>query len=202
MSEPFLVLVRKLPPLEHPGEAVEHRQVGAFLLAARSVLGPQSFTGKHGNGLAIAAYRHGREVHRSLRTNLDRAIHGALGLECLDDQRPASGLEHLADEIGPIQGGPGGGSNVAQQDQRSVRSTRVPGIEDEVGERQVGQEAPHADQILEMGDSDLVEVRMGPGQLGEGRHRPAAPRPLRVVSPAVVQPKPTGLCPPSAPMST
>ena len=132
-------MVGKLPSLQHPGEAVKDCQVGAFLFAARPVFGPETLPGQHGDGLAVATHRHCGDVHRTVRTDVDGALNGLIGLERLDDQRPSTGFEHLADEVSPVEGGSGSGSHMAQQYQRPIRPCRFAGVEQQVGEREVGQ---------------------------------------------------------------
>ena len=82
------------------------------------------------------------------REDIDDALNGLVGLERLDDQRPSTGFEHLADEGSPVEGGAGGGSHMAQQYQRPIRPCWFAGVEQQVGEREVGQKAPDTGQVL------------------------------------------------------
>ena len=85
MPESFLVVVRELPSLQHPSEAVEDCQVGAFLFTARPVRGPETLPRQHGDGLALATHRYCGDVYRTVRTDFDNALNGLVGLERLDD---------------------------------------------------------------------------------------------------------------------
>ena len=70
------------------------------------------------------------------------------------------------------------------------------GMSLQVGEGEVRQESPDADEVLEVRYLSLVEVRMRTGQVGQRRH---VPTPLSAAS---AQLKPTGLSDPAAAMST
>jgi hypothetical protein len=85
---------------------------------------------------------------------------------------------------------------VPQEDQRSLGITAPTAVQEQVGEGEVRQESPDADEVLEVRYLSLVEVRMRTGQVGQRRH---VPTPLSAAS---AQPKPTGLSDPAAPMST
>ena len=142
VPEAFLVAVRKLAAFEHVGEAVEYRQVGAFLFAHRPVAGTTAFTGQDGDGCVATTDRHRLERDVAVDTDMDAALHDAPLLEALGDQRPATSPEHLADEVGPVEGGAGGGPDVAEQHQRHLGLFGLRCVQEQVGEGEVGEQAP------------------------------------------------------------
>ena len=142
VAEALLVPVGELAPVEHEGEAVEHRQVGAFLFAHRPVAGPMAFTGQHGDGLVATSHRHHLEGDVAVDTDVDAALDDAHLVEALGDQRPAMAPEHLADQVSPVEGGAGGGPDVAEEHQRGVALVGLRCVEQQVGEGEVGEQAP------------------------------------------------------------
>ena len=91
-------------------------------------------------------------------------------LEAVGNQTSALLFEHLADEVRPVERGPGCGSHVPEQDEGRSGVNSGPAVENQVGKREVCEKAPRADQVLEVRDLLRIQIGVIAGEVNQGGH--------------------------------
>ena len=165
---------REVAGRDHAGEAVEDVDVGALELAGLATERRRRLPGEHADHLAAAAHRDGQHPHPLLQRR-----DGGLPLDDLaeperpGDERPLLLVDDGADPVGPVHGLGGGGPDLGE-DEEPLAVLGVDGgrEEEEVGEAEVGEQAPAGDEALEVVDGPAVERGVEAGELRERGHGP------------------------------
>ena len=165
---------REVARRDHPGEAVEDVDVGALELAGLAAEGRRRLPGEHADDLAAAADRDAQHPHPLLEGG-----DGGLALDDLaepegpGDERPLLLVDDGADPVGPVDGLRGGRAHLDEHEEPlAVRRVDGGREQQEVGEAEVGEQAPAGDEALEVVDAAPVERGVEAGELGERGHGP------------------------------
>ena len=174
----------------HVGQALEHVEVGPLVHARRPLERGQRDAEEGRDHPAFVADRD--VLHRDqLAQNrvVDAAAHDLARVQALGHQRPLRLVDRLAHEILFHQGGAVVRSHLPEHHQlgvllglrrgcgrvRAVRGGVHRDEQQEIGEGEVGQDAPAPEQPLQMLELLGLEVGMALRELGGGRHQASPP---------------------------
>ena len=175
----------------HVGQALEHVEVRPLVHARRPLERRQRDPEQGPDDPAVEADRD--VLHRDQLAQdrvVDAAAHDLARVQALGHQRPLRLVDRLAHQVLVDQGGPVVGPHLAEHHQlgvlfgrrrrrRCVRPVSAGRVhrhqQEEVGEGEVGQDAPAPEQPLQVLELLGLEVGVALGELGGGRHQASAP---------------------------
>jgi hypothetical protein len=155
---------------DHAGEAVEHLDVHPLQLA-RPPAHERDGGAQHDRDHRLLPAHGDALDRRDLTPCLDARL-------TVDDLAQLPGPGHQRDVLGrdvaahlvvEVQRLAGGGPDLTQDRERRDGPGHLGGVEEQVGERKVRQQAPRRRQPLEVGDRRSLESD-GAGELGQGGH--------------------------------
>ena len=166
---------REVAGSDHAGEAVEHLEVDLLEVAGLAGERRRRLAGEDGDHLVAPPHRDGDHPHaRPERLDVDLALDDLAQTEGSGDDGPLDLVDHLAHEVVAVHGLVGRRPDLAEDDVAADLPVAGAGRhrheEQEVGEAEVGQQAPGRDEADEVVDPFLVDLGVGPGQLGQARH--------------------------------
>ena len=162
---------REQPLGNHRREPAEQADVRAFQFARLAAAAATPLPREHGDDIVAATHRDGHQVH-----GLGHGLHRDLVFTDLaGGHRPVQhgplGVRFGADIVHRVDGGAGGRAHLRQRQPSAVARGHV---QEQVGEGQVGEHAPLADEPLEVIDLLASEGRVLPSEFAEGGHTPTS----------------------------
>ena len=197
---------RERPFGDHRRKSLEDPQIGALELARLPAGAVRPLARQHRDRLVAVAHRDGQHARRlGQQVDSDLALGDLAGLERRCQQRPLVVGGHT-DIVGEVDRLAGGRADLGNDQPLGIGRRNV---QQQIGEAQVGEQAPLADQLFEMIDLVASQRRVLPAEFAQrchaivlaliGRIHAATPR---QAAPRSQPPKPILRSPSGVPIST